>query len=1096
MAVLDIALFGGFSARVGISPVTFPSRKARALMAFLSLPPGKRHSRDKLAALLWGDTPEAQARNSLRQCLFGIRRILATRQVGALSADGDSVALEPAAVEVDVIAFERLVTEGSTESLEGAAALYQGPLLEGLSLRESPFEDWLMAERRRLGALASAGLARLFDRHAESGAPDRAIRAGLQLLALDPLQEAMYRALMRLHAALGERGTALRQYQACAEVLRRELGVEPDVETQRLYREILRQPPRGARTPGVKTVISIRSDVGAGPGARSAAPLIGRAPELARLEEELAVARKGNGRVVVLLGEAGIGKSRLVEEIADSALADGWLLLSGRSYETEQLLPLGVWAGALRAAGLETRREAVARLGSAWRSELARLLPEVAETGVRGPRPSGSELCLFESITRLLEHLAAAQPLLVVLEDLHWTDDASLRLTAFLARRLESLPVLVAGTARVEELDGCPALRRVLAELGQEQRVAEIALPPLTRPATSDLVRALAASRTPEEELGALDEHVWQISEGNPFIAMETVRACQEGAGLGAGGITALPARARAMLLGRVERLGERSRRLLDVAAVIGRDFEFPLLQRASEMDEHAAAEGLEELVRRRLLHGVAERFDFTHDRIWQVVYEQIPAVRRHLLHTGVARAIEELHPADLAPRHAALAVHWSKGQVWDRALVHLRAAGAQAAARGAYREAVALFEQALAALERLPESAAAVEQGIDLRIELRDWLLPLGELDRLVRYVREAEQLAARLGDHRRLADVCGRLAHYHWLMGEPEQAIQYAGRTLGIAHRIGQASLITAGNFYLGEACHDLGDHRRAVEVLRENAALTGDRMVERVAGPGLVPVMSRVWLALSLAQLGRFTEALTALEEALPGVEAVEQVYSLMRVHLGIGAVHLVRGHLERAIPALERALGLVDRWDISLDRPGVTSVLGLAYVLAGRPGEGLPLLERSVDRLFPPRANSSLSRRLAEGHLLSGRLEEALTWAGRALEHARRNHGRSDEAWAIHLLADIAASPPACDRDRAAALYAEGRARAEELGMAPLLARCHLGLGRLLARNGDAGQAGAALGAAVELMRDLALGLWRVQAEEALAALPETATRARS
>jgi len=172
-----------------------------------------------------------------------------------------------------------------------------------------------------------------------------------------------------------------------------------------------------------------------------------------------------------------------------------------------------------------------------------------------------------------------------------------------------------------------------------------------------------------------------------------------------------------------------------------------------------------------------------------------------------------------------------------------------------------------------------------------------------------------------------------------------------------------------------------------------------------------------------------------------------------------------------------------------------MLGFAYVLSGRADESLPLLERSAERLFPPRANSSLSRRLGEGYLLSGRLEEALTWADRALEHARRNGGRSDEAWAIHLLADIAASPPACDRDRAAALYAEARTRAEALGMRPLLARCHLGFGKLLARRGDAGQAAASLAAAVELMRALALGLWRAQAEEALAALSDSAPRTR-
>jgi tetratricopeptide (TPR) repeat protein len=932
-------------------------------------------------------------------------------------------------------------------------------------------------------------------RHTTAGAADAAIQVALRLLALDPLQEAVYRALMRLHAGRGQRGTALRHYQACAEVLRRELGVEPDAETQRLYREILRQAPPAASARGSEWSEAVRVEATRRAGQRGATLLAGRNVELRQLGGELAAAEKGSGRVVMLLGEAGIGKSRLVEEVVDLAVAKHWRLVPGRSHETERMLALGLWAGALRAGGLPAQRDILARLGSTWQSELVRFLPELADAGFRAPRQPGSELRLFEAIARLLECLAAPRPVLIVLEDLHWADEASLRLTAYLARRIETHPALAVATARVEELEGSPALRGVLAELGREQRVTEIALGPLTHRATRDLVRGLVASGMPD----ALDEEVWRISAGNPFIAVEAVRAYQEGASLRADGAIALPARARAMLLGRIERLGERSRGLLDVAAVIGRDFEFALLQRASErsgldgggsLDEHAAAAGLEELVRRRLAHGLDERFDFTHDRIWEVAYDQISPVRRRVLHGAVARAIEELHAPDLAPRHAALGVHWTKAHVWDRAVVHLRAAGALAASRGAYREAVSLFEQALAALGRIPESAETLVQAIDLRIELRDWLLPLGELDRLAGYVREAEQLASRVGDDRRLAVVSGHLAHYHWLTGRQDRAIACAERTLAIACRMRDGDLVTTGNFYLGEACHALGDYRRAVKVLRENAALTGDRMIARLAGPGLVPVMSRVWYALSLAELGRFTEAIAVLEEALPAVEAIEHPFSLMRISVGLGAVHLARGDLVLAVPALERAKGLVDRWDIALDRAGVGSALGLAYALSRRADEGLSLLERSVDQCTPgERMMSRLSRQLGEGYLVAGRPQEAEQWAGRALDHARGCGGQAEEAWTLRLLADVAASPPAPDRHRALALFDEARSRAEALGMEPLLARCRLGLGRLHARTGDASRAVAELAVAVEATRRLDLGIWRVEAETALARLSE-------
>jgi predicted ATPase len=201
-------------------------------------------------------------------------------------------------------------------------------------------------------------------------------------------------------------------------------------------------------------------------------------------------------------------------------------------------------------------------------------------------------------------------------------------------------------------------------------------------------------SATPETTRAALCERVWRISEGNPFIAVECVRARQEGISVEPEAGSGLPARARTMLLGRIERLGEQSRALLEAAAVIGRDFEFELVQRAAGLDEPAAAHALEELVRRRLVHGVDERFDFTHDRIWEVVSEQLPPLRRRLLHGAVARAIEAVHAAELGPHHAALGVHWSKAQAWDRAVTHLRAlrggapgAGAPAADRRGDRD-------------------------------------------------------------------------------------------------------------------------------------------------------------------------------------------------------------------------------------------------------------------------------------------------------------------------------------------------------------------------------------------------------------------------
>jgi len=241
MTQLRLTLLGGFQARLQTGEVmSLPGRKAQALLAFLALPLGRAHPRDKLAALLWGGIREESARASLRQTLFVIRKALGKAARAVLQQEGEALALAPGAVEADVALFGRAVADGTPESLQRAATLYQGDLLAGLVLAEVPFEEWLLGERERLRELALEGLAKLLAHQRKSGASEPAVGTALNLLSLDPLQESVHRALMRLYADLGRRAAALRQYQQCVCALRRELGVEPEAETQQLYQAILR----------------------------------------------------------------------------------------------------------------------------------------------------------------------------------------------------------------------------------------------------------------------------------------------------------------------------------------------------------------------------------------------------------------------------------------------------------------------------------------------------------------------------------------------------------------------------------------------------------------------------------------------------------------------------------------------------------------------------------------------------------------------------------------------------------------------------------------------------------------------------------------
>jgi DNA-binding SARP family transcriptional activator len=244
MARLALTLLGGFQARLGAGPpLTLPTKKIQALLAYLALPPGREHARDKLAALLWGDLSQGHARHSLRQALFALRQAVAPVRPACLRIEGATIALNPDAVDIDAMSFQRLLGERTPEALAQAIELYRGDLLDGLTVQEPPFEEWLMADRERLRELAVEALAGLLTAQRAAGAVDPALQTGLRLIALDPLQEPVHRTLMRLYAQLGRRGSALHQYQLCVGVLQRELGVEPEEETQHLYQEILRRRP-------------------------------------------------------------------------------------------------------------------------------------------------------------------------------------------------------------------------------------------------------------------------------------------------------------------------------------------------------------------------------------------------------------------------------------------------------------------------------------------------------------------------------------------------------------------------------------------------------------------------------------------------------------------------------------------------------------------------------------------------------------------------------------------------------------------------------------------------------------------------------------
>jgi tetratricopeptide (TPR) repeat protein len=474
---------------------------------------------------------------------------------------------------------------------------------------------------------------------------------------------------------------------------------------------------------------------------------------------------------------------------------------------------------------------------------------------------------------------------------------------------------------------------------------------------------------------------------------------------------------------------------------------------------------------------------------IQDVAYNSLLVQRRKALHRAVGEAIEALYQDRLAEHCAELAHHFSQSETWEKALAYHRQAGARAVARSSLREAVVCFEQALAALHHLPERQETCEQAIDLRLEMRNVLIALGDFGRMFELLCEAEALAKTLEDQRRWGWVSAYLSPYFSNTGDQDHAIETGQRALAIATATGDFALEVMATFFLGLPYIALGAYRQATHYHRRDVeSLTPEWRHERLGESGLPAVFSRVYLVQSLAELGAFAEGRTRGEEAMQIAETVDQPFTLSHAYWGVGLLSLRQGDLPQSIAALERSLAVCQAGDIGLLLPWVASTLGYAYALSARLAEALPLLEWAVEQSAAMKLMNHhplLMAYLGEAYLLAGRLEDAHQLAGQALQLCCDLKQQGYEAYALRLLGDIAAHRDPPESTPAEAHYRQALALAEELGMRPLVAHCHRGLGTLYAKTGQREQARAELSAAMALYRAMDMTFWLPQAEAALA-----------
>jgi DNA-binding SARP family transcriptional activator len=1073
---ISLVLLGGFRCCLpGGRPAQLKKRKARLLLAYLGCAPDKPVSREKLAALFWGDASDDHARQSLRQAIHALRQAWRGLPAEPLRVTGDTVTLQGSRVDVDVETFRRLAALNTTTALAGAAALYGGDLLDGMEADESPFDEWLATEREKLRALAVECLSKLLTHQLRNRQPRAAVATARRLLTIDASDERAHRALMRLFCDEGRYVAARRQYQACIDALARELDVRPSEETQALYRELLGNPrPR-------RVGHAEESDRRAGPRAidpGDSMSLVGREGERAQLVDRLEQSAAGTGHAAFIQGEAGIGKSRLVEELIAEARRSKVRLLVGHAHESERILPFGPWVEAIDGAGLAADGSALADLPPSSIAVLSRLFPGLPG-GSADEHAPGHYRRLFEALRVLLARTAAQRPLLVVLEDLQWADDMSLRLLAFLARRLGDLPVMIVGTAREEDLVATPNLRSVLEELDRLPRFRRLSLSPLSRSEICLLVRPFA---TAGPATAGLEEAAWSASEGNPFVAIETVRAIQDGTlHLETAG-PRLANRVREAIHARLERLGPAATTAAETAAVIGRSFEFPLIAAVLSREHAEVAAAIDTLVRRRILRASGLYLEFSHDRIRDAIYTGLIPPRRAVLHAAIARALASLYATRLGPHFATLGMHAREAGLWRDAVWHFRNAAHEARRRFAFREAAEAVGEALTVLDYLEESPENLALAIDLRFEMRHALFALGELSASTVVLSEAETRARAIDDAGRLGWCHALTSIDHLMRGDLLSARPAWLAACAEASRSGDGRLTVATNLFGGMILCAAGEYRTAIEHLQRAAEiLSVDSTRDFVGWAGSPIVMAHAYLAMCLGHLGEFEDGLAHGRQAVAIADERHQPASSVFARLALGGVHLVRGEIEAAASSLERAFDLADEWEVRALQPQVARDLGLCRALAGATAEGVRLVERALTEARSIRLHMpNLLNRLAQAYTVDGRLQQAAEVAPQALATARQHGQRGHEAWALLLLGEICArggGPVTEARLR----YGEAASLAQTLGMRPIVAHCHAGIGMLCQRSSRWAETDERFSTATAMYREMGMTYWLEKAK---------------
>lgn len=888
MEGLVISVLGSPRLSADGAPVEVDTRKAIALLVYLAVA-GRPQSRDRLTGLLWPEYDQERARAALRRTLSTLRKALGERWV---SADRLAVTLDPAGISVDLLSFrghlETVAEHGHAPSepclhccgdLEAAVALYGGGFLQGFALRDAePFEEWQSLEAENVDRAFATALDGLVHAHVAMGNLDKALEAAQRKLGLDPLDEPTHRQLMQIFSWKGMRTAALQQYRDCVAVLDRELGVSPLADTRSLYQAI----SEGTLEATEDTSLVLPEPTSPTGAATGDLPLRGRTHEW----DTMVRAYEGHpgASVILVEGEAGIGKTRLARELVALAEAQGGRAIAARSHQGESGLPYALITDVL---GEVAKLASLESLPRSARIEAARLVPaflenDASSTSIDDP---GALTRFFDGLLRVVtETLRGPRRAVLFLDDLHWCDGASLDVLSYMARRLDDAPLCIVLSWRTEEVDHDHRLRALFAETAQLIPVVDVSPARLSQ---TD-VRALVEDATDlsDEEAEGVASRLTQETEGIPFFVTEylSVLSADEDAEW------QMPSTIKDLLRSRTGRVGQTARQVLGAAAVIDRSFDFDTVWRASGRTELETVDALDELVRHGLVSASADSsYEFSHEKLRDFTYESLSPARRRVLHRRVAEAFIAAgkRREHAAPMVALIARHLEAGGVEEEAAAYHEAAADRARDVFANREALDHYLSALALGHPRPE--ALHEGAADMQVLLGDYQRAIDSLEKAAALAspEAVPILEHKLGEvHLRRGDY--ELSQSHFIValetlqgkgdlvtearllaamsfnehrkGASEEATALAERALEAATASGDSRALARALNQRGILENARGDHAAATEHLSASLSLAE----ELDDGPGRTAALNN--LALAARSRDDLDAALTLTQHAL--------------------------------------------------------------------------------------------------------------------------------------------------------------------------------------------------------------------------------------